>query len=203
MAWFVAGVVLFLGVIYCLLVAASNADDAMEIQAEKLIVPEVTPVPAPEEEAEKLIVTYPVPLDQELQDYIVETCREYEVSPCYVFAIIGVETQGTYDPKTKGDYFDGKYHSFGLMQIYASEHTKRCLRLNAINLLDPYQNVRVGIDFFAELMDERKGIEWALMAYNAGQTRADEYVRLGILTDYARCVKCNAELIYEGRQVHP
>lgn len=197
MGWLIAAAVLLavcVGVLYARLAIASRGAHVRQIQAEKFIVPEVTPVPAPEqeeEEAARLTVTYPVPLDQELQDYIVKTALENEVSPCIVFAVIGVESG--YDATKKGDFWDGYYHSYGLMQILASKHTDRCLRLNAINLLDPYQNVRVGIDYLAELLDEGKGIEWALSFYNGHG---------GEPCDYARTVLCNARQIFEGRRVH-
>lgn len=179
----------FVALLYGVL-AGTSKDDEKVIREERIMT-EVTPVPEPTE----TVVTYPVPLDQDLQDYIVETCLEYEVSPCIVFAIIGVESN--YNPSLVGD----NGHSWGLMQIYNSQHIERCVRLGAWNLLDPRQNVRVGIDFFAELMNERKGVEWALMAYNAGQTRADDYVSRGILTDYANAVLCNTQQISEGIRV--
>ena len=179
---------LFVVVLYCALVVASDADDAMEIRAERIMT-DVTPVPMPVEV--RATVTYPVPLDQELQDYIVKTCLEYEVSPCIVFAIIGVESE--YDATKKGDFWDGYYHSFGLMQIYAEKHTDRCVRLGAWNLLDPYQNVRVGIDYLAELLSTGHDIEWCLSWYNGHG---------GEPCEYARTVLCNAEQIMEGAQVH-
>lgn len=191
MGWLIlcaALAVAFVVCLYSMLVAASRADRVMEIEEEKLIVPETTPVPAPEEEeTAKLIVTYPVPLDQDLQDYIVQTSLENEVSPCVVLALIGVESG--YDADCIGD----NGNSFGLMQIYKSQHEPRMERLGATELLDPYQNVRVGIDYLAELLDEGHGIEWALSYYNGHG---------GAECDYSRLVLCNARQIFEGRQVH-
>ena len=190
--WCLVGLMLclFLVVLYCALVVASDADDAMEIREDRVMT-NVTPPPMPMEEV-KAVVTYPVPLDQDLQDYIVQTCLEYEVSPCIVFAIIGVESE--YDATKKGDFWDGCYHSFGLMQVLASEHTERCLRLGAWNLLDPYQNVRVGIDYLAELLESGNTIDECLTFYNSGYWQEPG--------TYARTVLCNAEQILEGVQVH-
>ena len=89
---------------------------------------------------------YPVPLDDELQIYIEQLCAEYEVPANVVFAVIEVESG--YDPSLVGD----GGNSWGLMQIYATQHTARCVRLGAWNLLDPKANVRVGIDFLGELL---------------------------------------------------
>ncbi len=172
----------FVTCLYCMLVVASKADDAMEAEAERRLT-EITPVPM----ETKAIVTYPVPLDQELQDYIVQTCLEYEVSPCVVFAIIGVESG--YDTSKIGD--NGK--SWGLMQIYSTQHTARCVRLGAWNLLDPKMNVRVGIDYLAELLSTGHDIEWCLSWYNGHG---------GEPCEYARTVLCNAEQILEGVMVH-
>lgn len=176
---------LFVVVMYCALVVASDADDQMEAEAERHMT-DVTPIPV------ETKVTYPVPLDQDLQDYIVQTCLDYEISPCIVFAVIGVESG--YDATKKGDFLDGRYHSFGLMQIYAEKHTDRCIRLNTYNLLDARQNVLTGIDYLAELLSTGNTIDECLTFYNSGYWQEP-----GV---YARTVLCNAEQILEGAQVH-
>jgi soluble lytic murein transglycosylase-like protein len=61
-------------------------------------------------------------------------------------------------------------------------------RLGCTDLLDPYQNVTVGIGLFGDLLSTGKGVEWALMAYNGGSVYADKKVAQGILTEYARNV---------------
>lgn len=188
MAWMILSAVLlavFVTLMYACLCIASDEDDVMEIREERIMT-DITPVPMPPAEV-KAVVTYPVPLDQELQDYIVQTCLEYEVSPCIVFAIIGVESN--YDASMIGD--NGK--SWGLMQIYSTQHTARCVRLGAWNLLDPKMNVRVGIDYLAELLSTGHDIEWCLSWYNGHG---------GEPCEYARTVLCNAEQILEGVQVH-
>jgi soluble lytic murein transglycosylase-like protein len=167
-----------------------NGDDVLEIREERVMTPKITPPPEPVAEV-KAVVTYPVPLSQELQDYIVQTCLDYEVSPCVVFAIIGVESE--YDATKKGDFWDGRYHSFGLMQIYAEKHTDRCIRLNTYNLLDARQNVLTGIDYLAELLATGNSIDECLTFYNCGYWQEP-----GV---YARTVLCNAEQILEGVMV--
>ena len=178
-------VCLFAALMYACLWIASDEDDAMEIREERIMT-DITPVPMPPAEV-KAVVTYPVPLDQELQDYIVKTCLEYEISPCIVFAIIGVESN--YNSALVGD----NGHSYGLMQIYADQHTQRCIRLNTYNLLDARQNVLTGIDYLAELLSTGHDIEWCLSWYNGHG---------GEPCEYARTVLCNAEQILEGVQVH-
>ena len=178
-------IAVFVVLLYCFLALCSPKQKrTMEIREERIMT-DVTPVPMPVEV--RATVTYPVPLDQELQDYIVQTCLEYEISPCIVFAIIGVESN--YDAALIGD--NGK--SYGLMQIYASQHTQRCIRLNTYNLLDARQNVLTGIDYLAELLSTGHDIEWCLSWYNGHG---------GEPCEYARTVLCNAEQILEGVMVH-
>ena len=139
--------------------------------------PKATPSPVPVAWAK-----YPVPLDKEMQLYVVEESTKKGVSPCVVFAII--QTESDFDAGKIGD--NGR--SYGLMQVYASEHTDRCLALNAVNLLDPRQNVTVGIDILAELNGYKMPLEWVLMAYNGGPTYANEMAKAGKTSQYAKDV---------------
>lgn len=62
------------------------------------------------------------------------------------------------------------------MQIVPKWHEDRMERLNCQNLLDPYQNVHVGVDYLAELLDRYGGsYEKALTAYQYGPTGAYKY----------------------------
>lgn len=160
---------IFITLLYAALAVASKEDDLAE-KVER---------PAPT--VKETWVRYSVPLDDELQKYIERKCREYEVPSSVVIAIIGVESN--FDPNAKGDMRNGFYQSFGLMQIWASEHTDRCKRLNAYNLLDPYQNVNVGIDFLAELINYYDG-DWkqALTFYNGSEIYAERVIA------YAECL---------------
>ena len=126
------------------------------------------------------VVYYDVPLSHELQDHIFELCDKYVISPSLVIAII--EKESNYDPETMGDGGD----SFGLMQIQPKWHRARMARLGCTNLLDPFQNVTVGIDILAELAQTRSSVEWILMAYNGGAGPATYNYNMGIITDYAQ-----------------
>ena len=128
-------------------------------------------------------VKYPVPLGDELQRFIIGKCAEYDVSPAVVMAVIG--TESNYNVTAIGDHGN----SFGLMQIYQSVHRDRMERLEVTNLLNPYQNVTVGIDFLSELMDRGNGIEWALSFYRGNG---------GAECEYSRKVLRLAECLMEG-----
>lgn len=124
------------------------------------------------------VTIYDVPLDAGLQTYIAETCGRYGVDVPLVLAIIGQESN--YNAHAVGD----NGNSLGLMQIQPRWHQSRMDRLGMDDLLDPHQNVTVGIDLLAELI-EHGGEKWAVMAYNAGAVAADNYMAIGITTDYA------------------
>lgn len=131
-------------------------------------------------EMETKVVFYDIPLDKDLQKHITEICNANDIDPELVFAVIERESQ--YDPNVIGDSGE----SFGLMQVQPKWHEDRMNRLGVTDLLDPYQNVLVGIDYLAECVREYKTIENALTVYNAGANGAYElYFSKGIVSPYA------------------
>lgn len=131
------------------------------------MLPDETPVV---EQHEDVYATYDVPLDYDLQLYIIQTCEELNIDAGVVMAMI------FYESSYQADAIGDGGNSLGLMQIQERWHKERMERLDVTNLLHPYQNVTVGIDFLAELLDEYDGnVEMALMAYNAGRSGADKY----------------------------
>lgn len=158
----------------------------MQIREDRVMT-EATPVPIPEPtEQPETWVRYAVGLDDDLQRYIEDVCREYDIEASVVMAVIDVESGC--DPSTVGD----SGNSWGLMQIYSTQHTARCVRLGAWNLLDPRQNIRVGVDFLAELLDCGHGMEWALSWYNGHG---------GEPCDYSIAVLHRAEQLMESAQL--
>lgn len=143
-----------------------------EAQAE-IKLPEAEPVAATEQAP-----LYDVPLSANMQEHIRQLCDEYGVDMPLVLAIIGQESN--YRPDAVGD----NGNSLGLMQIQPRWHQARMDKLGVTDLLDPYQNITVGIDLLAELI-ETGGTRWAIMAYNAGAETADYYITIGTITDYA------------------
>lgn len=136
--------------------------------------------------------TYNVPLSTDLQEYIIECCEQYpseinQVSLELVLAVIEKESQ--YNPDAIGD----NGNALGLMQIQPRWHQARMERLGVTDLLDPYQNVRVGIDYLAECLRENETLDEALTVYNAGASGAyNLYFSKGILASpYAEDVFSN------------
>jgi soluble lytic murein transglycosylase-like protein len=86
----------------------------------------------------------------------------------------------------------------GLMQVQERWHFDRMSELGVTDLLDPYQNVTVGIHFLEELIWLGDGsIEWALMAYNGGHGLANQ--KAESVVEYAEIVMSWAEeMTYDG-----
>lgn len=125
---------------------------------------------------------FDVPLDHKLQDHIFALCEEKCIDPAIIIAMIDKESK--FDIDIIGD----KGKSYGLMQIQPRWHKERMEELGVTDLLDPYQNVTVGIDILAELLESGKSLEWALMAYNGGHSYANRLEAEGRLSTYASTV---------------
>jgi hypothetical protein len=140
------------------------------VEAEPVV--EVDPIPT----------YYDVPLGQDLQDYIFKLCDERGIDPAVVISIIELESR--YDGEALGD--SGRSH--GLMQIQPRWHQERMAKLNCYNLLNPYENVAVGIDILAELYATGNSEAWVLMVYNGGYGYANDKISRGEISDYALTV---------------
>ena len=131
---------------------------------------------------------FDVPLEEELQDHIFALCERDGIDPAMVVAIIQKESM--FDAGAIGDHGRAQ----GLMQVQERWHFDRIEELGVTDLLDPYQNVTVGIHFLEELIWLGGGsIEWALMAYNGGHGLANK--RAESVVEYAETVMSWAEEI--------
>lgn len=132
---------------------------------------------------------FDVPLDESLQEHIFNLCEERGIDPAIVVAMIGKESN--YHAYSIGD----NGNSLGLMQIQPRWHRSRMEKLGCTDLLDPYQNVTVGIDLLGDLLSSGKSVEWALMAYNGGSTYANRKASQGVVSSYAQTVLRNSKQI--------
>ena len=120
-----------------------------------------------EVEPEPEIDIYPVNLDADLQRYIIKTCEEYTINPSIIIAMCFYES--SFNADAIGDNGAG----MGLMGINPRWCWPEMEKLNCPDMRDPYQNVTVGIDIFAQKLDKYDwNTEMALMAYNAGDAGA-------------------------------
>lgn len=124
---------------------------------------------------------YDVPLDAELQFHIIGLCEERGIDPAIVMAMIWKESRFHADSVGDGG------NSLGLMQVQPRWHSKRMEKLGCDDLLDPHQNVVVGIDYLAACIHRYDGdVAKALVAYNQGHYN-------GTVTAYAKSVLAKAE----------
>ena len=122
-----------------------------------------------------------MPLSTDLQLYIIRVAESYGIDPAIIFAICYRES--SYNPAVIGDQGE----AFGLMQIQPRWHSDRMARLGCTDLLNPFQNVTVGIDYVAEQLSRYGGdVGKALVAYNVGHY-------YGTITRYAQEVLAKAE----------
>ncbi len=143
---------------------AVNRDSMVVYQEEGRPVPTDNIV---EVEPELEIDIYPVNLDADLQRYIIETCEEYTINPSIIIAMCFYESSFNID--AIGDNGAG----MGLMGINPRWCWPEMEKLNCPDMRDPYQNVTVGIDIFAQKLAKYDwNTEMALMSYNAGDAGA-------------------------------
>lgn len=126
-------------------------------------------------------VYFDVPLEDELQEYIFDICKDYGVDPELIVSMIFHESN--FDSAVIGTNDSG--YSYGLMQIMPRWNQARMEKLGCLDLLNPYQNVLVGVDLMAEYIEIGYGIEWALMAYNGGPSYANRKAAEGVVSGYA------------------
>ena len=120
-----------------------------------------------EPEPEPEIDIYPVNLDADLQRYIIETCEEYMINPSIIIAMC------FYESSFNVDVIGDNGECMGLMGISPRWCWPEMEKLNCPDMRDPYQNVTVGIDIFAQKLAKYDGnTEMALMSYNAGDAGA-------------------------------
>lgn len=123
---------------------------------------------------------YNVNLSTEVQDVIFSECEKYGINPSIIIAMI--ERESGFDRYAIGD--DGR--SFGLMQVQIKWHIDRMIELDCTDVFDPIKNVKVGIDYLAEMLNTYGDIAKALVAYNGGSYS-------GTITNYAIQIMARAE----------
>lgn len=135
---------------------------------------------------------FDVPLSHDIQNHIFDVCDEYGISPALVVAMIAQESDfGAHKVGDGGD-------SAGLLQVQQKWHQERMDRLGCTDLLDPYENITVAVDYISELKEINPDLYWVLMAYNSGMGNATKNMEARKYSDYAvEVTEYAAEL--EGR----
>lgn len=128
-----------------------------------------------------------------VQVYLWCLCEQRDVD--YYMMVALIERESGYRWDATGD--GGK--SVGYLQIGEKWHKERMLEEGVEDLLNPYGNIRVGLNFLQYLNEKylnNSGVNCVLMAYNMGESGARSLWSEGIYsTEYSRGVLKRAEEI--------
>ena len=124
----------------------------------------------------------PIPLDVNLQWYIIQKCEAKAIPPELVIALIWRESRYQADViSSTGDY--------GLMQINKINHAELSKKLNISDWIEPYQNIKAGIYILDGCIEHTDTYDKALMCYNLGKTGANRLFTQGVYsTPFSRSV---------------
>lgn len=123
---------------------------------------------------------YNIPLSNEMQDYIFETAKRYEVPPELVIAIIQKESNYKTDAT-------GAAGEQGYMQIHPVNFEWLSEELGITDFYDPEQNILAGIYMLSGLCERYETQNEILMCYNCGEGGAKKLWNKGITeTEYCR-----------------
>ncbi len=121
-----------------------------------------------------------IPLSPKLQDDVIAACKEFDISPDIVYAVMEVESAYQVDAEN-GD-------CIGLMQISTINVPYLLEKIGVMNLHNPTDNIRSGAYILSEALSKYSLTE-SLMVYNNGETGARKLWNQGIYeTDYTRKV---------------
>ena len=113
-------------------------------------------------------ITYGGYFPEAVQDYLWEQCEERGLD--YYIAIALIERESGYKHYVVGD----NGNSIGYMQIQEKWHKKRMEAEGVTDLYNPFENIRVGLNYLSELFNKYGNWDKALMCYNMGERRAKE-----------------------------
>lgn len=148
-------------------------------QEEITVVPVEPDVPETTNPPYTGIKFYDVPMNKDLQMHLLNLCDGYNIAPSLVLAMI--ERESNYDATAIGD--DGD--SFGLMQIQPRWWQWLMDELGCDDLMDPYQNITVGVAIIDYFRDKNPDIYWVLMNYNMSPKKAQELWNEEKYSEYA------------------
>lgn len=107
---------------------------------------------------------YESTLDLELQDYLYETCKKYDIEDHYELLMAQMYNESRFKADTISETDD-----WGLMQINECNHEWLSDKLGVTNFLDPYQSIECGVYMMSGYL-KKYSEETALVAYNMGES---------------------------------
>lgn len=135
-------------------------------------------------------IPYPYYYDISSDGYITEdslrTCciyvgQQFDVDPAILMAF--AKTESNYDI-----YAVGSSNDSGLCQVVPEYNKDRMTKLKTTDIFDPIQNLSLCADLISELQDSSYGynLRFVAMAYNMGETTANELYAQGTISAYAK-----------------
>lgn len=133
-----------------------------------------------------------IPLSRELQEYSYNLCNKKNISYDLLLAVMKKESNFNMDIVSYND--NGSYDS-GLMQINSCNLENIREIYGVTNLLDPYDNVKIGIDMISAKINEF-GERGGLIAYNMGNKGYQNAMEAGTLSTpyYEKVMQYKAEI---------
>lgn len=134
---------------------------------------------APVDDAETYLKEKNIEISEEVEFWAEYYGDKYDICPETIEAICWVESRCI--PSAQSSDKSCK----GLMQIKPSCHTDRMIRLDARNVFNPANNIKIGTDYLAELMED-EDLATALTIYNGQSKSRIEAARRGECSNYVK-----------------
>jgi hypothetical protein len=126
---------------------------------------------------EEIIPEYNIPLDKDIQKYLYDKCKEYNVP--YDLALGVIKVESNFNPSLIHKNSNGS-RDYGLFQINTINHKWLSEELGIIDFLNPYQNIDAGVYMLSQLIKKYDNEHIVLMSYNMGERATKNLVSRGI-----------------------
>jgi len=137
-------------------------------------------------EEEEIIPEYDILLDKDIQKYLYDKCKEYNVP--YDLALGVIKVESNFNPSLIHKNSNGS-RDYGLFQINTINHKWLSEELGITDFLNPYQNIDAGVYMLSQLLKKYDDEHIVLMSYNMGERATKNLVNRGIYSSrYSRKV---------------
>ena len=126
---------------------------------------------------EESIPEYNIPLDEDIQKYLYDKCKEYNVPYDLTLGVIKVESN--FNPSLIHKNSNGS-RDYGLFQINTINHKWLSEELGITDFLNPYQNIDAGVYMLSQLIQKYDNEHIVLMSYNMGERATKNLTSRGI-----------------------
>ncbi len=132
-------------------------------------------------------------LPEAVRTYLYNLCKQHNISYPFMLALIEAESGYQWDAESP----DGSCKGYAM--INDKWQQERMQKLDVEDIHDPYDNLKVSVDFLAELFAKYHDANVVLMCYNCGESGAEKLLADGICsTAYSEKILAReAEISYE------